>query len=161
MDRPTDLVVVGVDDSTGGRAALRFALSDAARRGARVVAIAAFRRPPEDVWGVGGTALLTVAQVHDDVRARVTQIVDEVRSDLGGIVAPPVTVLAVAGGAGEVLVHAARTADLLVVGSRSRSALGSAVLGSVSAHCVRQAQCPVTVVHPVRDRVAATAALRS
>ncbi|MBW0092175.1 universal stress protein [Pseudonocardia sp. KRD-184] len=106
-----ELVVVGVDDSPAGRAALRFALHDAVRRDARV----------------------------------------------DGAAPPPVAVHAVGGSAGEALVHASRTADLLVVGSRGRGALTSAVLGSVSLHRVLYAHCPVTVVHPAVDREPARA----
>lgn len=39
-------------------------------------------------------------------------------------------------------------AELLVVGSRGRHELGSAVLGSVAAELIRQAPCPVVVVPP-------------
>lgn len=157
MEGRSALVVVGVDDSAGGRAALRFALQDAARRGARVDVVAAFRMPDPNVWGPEGAVIAgrveqTPAQVHDAVRARAQEIVDEALAERAVAGPPPVTVLAVAGSAGEVLVHAAHTADLLVVGSRGHGAVRSAVLGSVSLHCVLHAPCPVTVVHPAHDR---------
>jgi len=164
MDGRSALVVVGVDDSAGGRAALRFALQDAARRAARLDVVTAFPVPDPNEWGPEGAGIAgrvqpTPAQVHDAVRARAREIVDEELA--GRVVAdpPPVTVLAVAGGAGEALVHAARTADLLVVGSRGHGAVRSAVLGSVGLHCVLHAPCPVTVVRPAHDRepVATTA----
>jgi nucleotide-binding universal stress UspA family protein len=151
-----DLIVVGLDDTPGGRAALRFALLDAARRGgARVDAFTMFHLP-KHTWGNGRVAAVdrSVAEIHDDVRARARTIVEDVRAGIGDDTAATlmVTVLAVGGNAGEALVHAARTADLLVVGSRGRGALTSAVLGSVSLHCVLHARCPVTVVHPAPDR---------
>jgi nucleotide-binding universal stress UspA family protein len=40
-------------------------------------------------------------------------------------------------------------ADLLVVGSRGRGAMRSALLGSVALHCTTHARCPVVVVHPM------------
>lgn len=155
----TDLVVVGVDDSPAGRAALRFALHDAVRRGARVDVVAAFRLPDYG-WGPEGVAITaaaadrTLAEIHDAVRDRARAIVDEVLAEMAGTVLepPPLTVLAVGGSAGETLVHAARNADLLVVGSRGRGGFASAMLGSVSLHCVLHAHCPVTVVHPAGDR---------
>ena len=48
--------------------------------------------------------------------------------------------------AGEELVHLARKADYLVVGSSHKNRLLQALLGSVSQHCVRQARCPVVVI---------------
>lgn len=48
----------------------------------------------------------------------------------------------------DALIQASRTADLLVVGSRGRGALGSAMLGSVSRGVLHHADCPVAVVRP-------------
>jgi nucleotide-binding universal stress UspA family protein len=42
----------------------------------------------------------------------------------------------------------AEGADLVVVGTRGRSAAGRMLLGSVSDHVVRHASCPVLVVRP-------------
>jgi nucleotide-binding universal stress UspA family protein len=56
-----------------------------------------------------------------------------------------------AGPAEEVLVRKAADAELLVVGSRSRSILQGVVLGSVALHCVVHAPCPVLVVRPAPE----------
>jgi nucleotide-binding universal stress UspA family protein len=40
-------------------------------------------------------------------------------------------------------------ADLLVVGSRGRGAMRSALLGSVALHCTTHGRCPIVVVHPM------------
>lgn len=161
MDARSGLVVVGVDDSPAGRAALRFALHEAVRRDARVDVVAAFRLP-EYGWGVDGRSIAgtldqAVPALHDAVRDHARRIVDEALAELDAAVVtpPPVTVLAIGGNAGEALVHAARTADLLVVGSRGRGRLTSAMLGSVSLHSVLHARCPVTVVHPSAEPVPA------
>jgi len=46
----------------------------------------------------------------------------------------------------EVLLRVAKEADLLVVGSRGRGGLRSALIGSVSLHCIQHAHCPVLVL---------------
>jgi nucleotide-binding universal stress UspA family protein len=63
------------------------------------------------------------------------------------------------GDAGESIVEAAEAeaADLIVVGTHERGAVGRLFLGSVSDHVVRHARCPVMVVRPGRV-VAQTAA---
>jgi nucleotide-binding universal stress UspA family protein len=50
----------------------------------------------------------------------------------------------------EVLLHAGRDGDLLVVGSRGRGGLAGLLLGSVSQRCVERTTCPVVVVPPDR-----------
>ena len=48
--------------------------------------------------------------------------------------------------AGEAIVSEAAGADLVVIGSRGRGNIKSALLGSVSSHVVHHAPCPVVVV---------------
>jgi nucleotide-binding universal stress UspA family protein len=50
----------------------------------------------------------------------------------------------------EALLHAAGNADLLVVGSRGHGGWKGLLTGSVSARCVAQSPCPVTVVRERR-----------
>jgi nucleotide-binding universal stress UspA family protein len=145
-------IVVGLDDSSGGRAALRFALLDAARRGADVEVVAAF--DPPDRWPAvyggptPGDAAWTVAELRQAVWSDTVRIADEVEAELVDILAevPSLTITAAAGPAGDVLLRAAADADLLVVGHRGRGGLTSMLLGSVSLQAVLHAPCPVTVV---------------
>ena len=58
----------------------------------------------------------------------------------------PVRPLVTEGVAAEVLLHEAKGADLLVVGSRGHGGFASALLGSVSMYCVLHAHCPVLVL---------------
>ena len=146
-------IVVGLDGSPGGRAALVFALHDAARRGAAIEVVSAFDTA-ETVTALCGVAAGSIDSSTEDLRAAVRQevaeTVERVSADLAGtwIQPPPVTVTAVAGGATHALLRATRGADLLVVGSRGRGDFASTMLGSVSMQCVLHASCPVTVVHP-------------
>jgi nucleotide-binding universal stress UspA family protein len=87
-------------------------------------------------------------EITEDLGGAVRRQLDEVLSAHPELVAVPVTVEAVIGAPGRVLVEAAAGADELVLGHRGRGALGSALLGSVGLHCVLYAPCPVTVVRP-------------
>ncbi len=60
------------------------------------------------------------------------------------------------GDPGESIVEAARAehADLIVVGSHGRGAVGRFLIGSVSDHVVRNAPCPVLVARRIADEAA-------
>jgi nucleotide-binding universal stress UspA family protein len=152
-------VVVGIDGSPGSRAALAYALRDAARRGAAVEAVAAFASPDYpgvEYWApLYGPMPVPVEQVRDQVRRDAERTVQEVTGELSPeIAAPPVTVRVVAGGAADALLNAAEGADLLVVGSRGRGGFRSMLLGSVSLACALHSLCPVTVVRPPKHATA-------
>jgi len=66
----------------------------------------------------------------------------------------PVRPLVAEGAAADVLLHEAKGADLLVVGSRGHGGLASALLGSVSMYCVLHAHCPVLVLRDGREGTA-------
>jgi nucleotide-binding universal stress UspA family protein len=142
-------VVVGVDGSPGSRAALVWALADAARRGARLQVVSAF--PVDIYWG---DAMLIderrIEAFRADTEGRVRALADEVRSQ-SGAASVAVDVMVVPGPAAHGVLAAAEGADLLVVGSRGRGSVRSTVLGSVALHAVTHARCPVVVVHPRLD----------
>jgi nucleotide-binding universal stress UspA family protein len=148
--------VVGLDDSPHARAALVTAVVEARRRGARVDAVLAYEEPNywSDMYAV---MMPPPGQTRAQALERAQALVAEVLGDEAGTV----DVSVAAGSAGEVLVQHAAGADLLVVGSRSRSALPGMVLGSVALHCVVHAPCAVEVARPVpepaRTRPAAAA----
>ena len=129
-------IVVGVDDSAGGRAALAYALHEGALRGAEVEVIGAYTVP--QYWP---------EQAHD-AGAHLEKIVAEVRAARHGDEPTAVRVQAVAGNAAAALLEAARGAQLLVVGSRGHGGFTSMLVGSVGLQCVLHAGCSVTVVRP-------------
>ncbi len=142
-------IVVGVDGSESSRWALRYALEDAARRDARVVAVQAFY-PPEywsASWGL--SAPPSVEQVTANLETATRRTVDEVLADLGEVASGvPVEVVVASGSPAKILVERAGGADLLVVGHRGRVAFPGASLGSVALRCVQHAPGPVVVVRP-------------
>ena len=142
-------IVVGVDDSPGGRAALMYALREGRLRGARVEVLGAFARP--EYWAgqaIPGWSLgPSTDDIRDSVQAHVDRVVAEVCDEAGPDAAGvPVLTHVVAGNAAGALLGSARGAELLVVGNRGRGGFASMMLGSVSLQCVLHAPCPVTVV---------------
>ncbi|GAA5152298.1 MULTISPECIES: universal stress protein [Amycolatopsis] len=121
-------LIVGVDGSASATAALRWAMRYAAATGTEVVAVTACASPP----AVGGS------------RLALDELVGQTRP-------PAVTVgtRAVVGDPAQVLLAAAEDADLLVLGSHGHGLGLHALLGSVSAQCLRFASCPVVIL-PVR-----------
>jgi len=144
-------VVVGVDGSPGSRAALVYALTAAARRGADLLVVSTYTI--QAVW-VGGYPLgvPALSTVHEATESRVRALIEEARHDpaaaaVAGAAQVVTGLLVSVGPAASMLVEAAKGADLLVVGSRGRGAVRSVLLGSVALHCVSHAPCPVVVVH--------------
>jgi nucleotide-binding universal stress UspA family protein len=140
-------IVVGVDGSSGSRAALTWALEHAGASGAELVAVMAYD---------AGVAWIDVGSEYQEpmmkeARRQAEQRLHEV---LAESVSADRGVHAVAvvgfGPAADVLVETAADADLLVVGTRGRGGFSGLLLGSVSQRCVERAPCPVVVV-PSRE----------
>jgi nucleotide-binding universal stress UspA family protein len=150
-------VVVGVDGSPGSRAALIHALTTAAQRDAVLQVVSCY--PVNLVW-TGGVPLEVpdTEAIRADTKSRAQGLVDDIRTDPSIIGRPGVEdvdvrlVVSEARAVSELLKQSEH-ADLLVVGSRGRGAMRTALLGSVALHCTTHARCPVVVVHPVTSVV--------
>jgi nucleotide-binding universal stress UspA family protein len=134
------VIVVGVDGTPAGQAALTFAMREARLRGSALDVVTTW------MWDVesGDPSL----GVPSDLAARVRAGQDIAISAALSVTAAPsvITRHVIEGMAGEELIRVARTADYLVVGSSHKNLLKRALLGSVSQYCVRHATCPVVVV---------------
>lgn len=128
-------IAVGVDDSPGGRAALSWALDEARQWNATldiVVAwsylvqpIAEFRPDFDEAAAVETLDTILSAHSIDGIAIERTVI-----NDLPA----------------KALLHAAQSADLMVVGARGFGGFTGLLLGSVSQQVVSHAPCPVVVV---------------
>jgi nucleotide-binding universal stress UspA family protein len=140
-------IVVGVDGSEPSTAALRWAIEEARLREARLVAVHAWTFVSTPSLGDPGLAPVAATTLMDDLtieREGAEHVLDEA---LAGVPeAADAERVVSEGSPGEVLVAAAEGADLVVVGSRGRGGLRSALLGSVSSHVAQHAACPVVIV---------------
>jgi nucleotide-binding universal stress UspA family protein len=135
------VILVGVDGSQPARRALRWAVEEGRYRDAQVRAVIGWTYVP---------FLLPGVYDPPDARRHAERMVEqEVAGALAGLADPPVVLpVAVEGPAAQVLTEASADAAMLVVGSHGHGAIAEALLGSVSAACVRHAACPVVVVPP-------------
>lgn len=125
QERP---VLVGVDGSPGGRAALEFGLAEARLRGSHLLAMHATGSPA--TVGRAGDPLRQGRLAGDEDR------VDSVR----------VRRRAIDGDAVEALVASSAHASAVVVGSRGDNGLGRALPGGVGRALAHRAHCPVFIV---------------
>lgn len=144
---PSDAVVVGIDGSEGSRAALEYALDEAARQNRPLRAVMAYASPAE-MWTAPASLLPDARTLHHGAQKAATELVDAATSDRAARGDPmaATTVEVYMGPAAAVLTRLSRGAALLVVGHRGRSGLASHLLGSVGLSCVLHAECTVTVV---------------
>ncbi|MEW9531758.1 universal stress protein [Microbispora sp. NPDC049125] len=133
-------IVVGLDDSPACRPALAYAFEQARRRASSMRALHAWQMPvhvyapeiPYDMDEIRTAQHAVAAGLLGEWREEYpdVKVIEDVRC----------------AHAVEALVDASSGADLLVVGSHGRGALGSAVIGSVSRGVLHHAHCPVAVV---------------
>lgn len=133
-------IVVGVDGSENSAKALRWAIAEAKLRDERVRAVL--------TWSYMGQAdaVLGVGTTEEDARRALDAVVSATAGDDAGLVdAVTVNDLPVDG-----LLDQARTATMLVVGSRGRGGLKGLLLGSTSRTVIERATVPVVVI-PLHD----------
>ncbi|MFC8848527.1 MULTISPECIES: universal stress protein [unclassified Micromonospora] len=135
-------VVVGVDGSPHGGAALAFALAEAGWRQVAVRAVHAYG--PVD--GHGG---------DEPDRAESRLLAESVTRCYDRHPDVPVEQLTLPGQPAPILLDAARDAQLVVVGARGRGGFAGLLLGSVSHSLLHHAPCPVAVVRQPMDKPAA------
>ncbi|MEV4064724.1 universal stress protein [Nonomuraea dietziae] len=137
---PHRQIVVGLDDTTGSELALKYAFEQASLRGATLRVVHAWTAP---------SRVYAPAVVHtpeETLAARRQLVVDRIapltRCYTQVAVIEDVQCLHPV----DALTRASAEADLLVVGSEGRHAVGPAPLGSVGRAVVHHARCTVAIV---------------
>jgi nucleotide-binding universal stress UspA family protein len=146
-----ETIVVGVDGSDGGAAALEFAAAEAALRQARLRIVSAWEVPVSTYHA--GLAPSLDPTMLDAFRERAEQIADDAAATAKKA-QPSVEVeaLTVTGQPADALLAQGADAELIVVGRRGLGGFRSLLLGSVSQQVVHHATCPVVVVqHPADE----------
>jgi nucleotide-binding universal stress UspA family protein len=136
-------IIVGVDGSPSSKAALAWAVQQAELTGGTVEAVIAWQYPLAFATSYAPIGSLSDTDFAATAEKLLGQAINETVDS-----SSPVKVSATArhGNAAQLLLDAARGADLLVVGSRGHGGFTEALLGSVSQHCVHHAPCPVVII---------------
>ena len=142
------MIVVGVDQSEGAKAALRFALEEAKLRHARLRVVHAWQYGTIGTAGVESFYPAVGADVSEVREAAEQALEQTLRKTLPDTDSVEVEQRLVEGRPAGVLVNESRDADLLVVGSRGHGGFSELLLGSVSQQVSHHAACPVVIVRP-------------
>jgi nucleotide-binding universal stress UspA family protein len=130
-------IVVGVDGSEHSNTALRWALKEAECHSGTVTAVLAWQVPFLSFPG---------AFDRDELEKAYKNFLIETVSAISPRPAVPLETLVAEGDPTESLVEASRGANLLVLGTRGRSAFAGLLLGAVSQGAAATAHCPVVLV---------------
>lgn len=139
-------VMVGYDGSPEAELALGHAVALAQNQRARLALVAVVPPVPPFAWQAPGG----VRRLHDEQQTDLARMLraaaDRVPDDL------PVTTRLLDGDPPRELLRAARDGDhdLIVVGSRGRGRVSTALLGSVSQRLMHDAPVPVMIIHAPR-----------
>ena len=137
-DTPVELrIVVGVDGSSGSLRALDYAANQAAATGSILQIVTVYNGLP----GYGIVTPIVLDQEGAESVARLAM--DKVHAAHPGVVTKGEIVYGVPG---DVLAEVSQGASALVVGTRGRSQIVGALLGSVSEHVIHHGHCTTTVV---------------
>jgi nucleotide-binding universal stress UspA family protein len=137
-------IVVGVDGSACSVEALRWAVRQAEFTGGSVDAILAWEYPTSyGGWAWVPYGFTEGTDFEKLAESTLNDAIGQARSSGHSVtVRPQIS----RGHPVQVLLDAAKGADLLVVGSRGHGEFADALLGSVSQQCVHHASCPVVVI---------------
>jgi nucleotide-binding universal stress UspA family protein len=148
-------IVVATDGSPAARAAVQRAIEEARLANAALELVSAWSTP---VNGAMGAPTYMSEDVFYATRDAMAEILAEAKAAAAEQAVTAETHLVAGDPAAEICRLAeARRADLIVMGSRGHGPLAAALLGSVAAHVVQHAHCPVMVV-PDPKRAARRAA---
>jgi nucleotide-binding universal stress UspA family protein len=130
-------IVVGVDGSEHSNTALRWALKEAECHSGMVTAVLAWQVPFLSFPG---------AFDRDELEKAYKDFLVETVSAIAPKPAVPLETLVAEGDPTESLVEASKGANLLVLGTRGRSAFAGLLLGAVSQGAAATAHCPVVLI---------------
>ena len=142
-------IVVGLDDSPSGKAALRWAADQAIRRQAVLRAIHVLDWPYGPSDKTFDAPRRNASRTFDEAQAAYLADITKVFDDIAP--RPDWLIQFAKGEPGPVLVRESRDSQALVIGTREHVGLGRLLSGSISHYCISHASCPVVSVPTLAD----------
>lgn len=143
----TRSIVVGVDGSSGARAAAHYAAAIAGRRHATLTLVHVF----ETLFygygpvGPGGGYAISEERLREAAELLLRETVDDIESSHPAV---KVESRLETGGVAERLIEQSEDAQMTVLGSRGMGGFASLMLGSISTHVATYGYGPIIVVRP-------------
>jgi len=140
-------IVVGYDGSANAEYALDWAMqrADAEHKALTVLTINEVAVSP---WTGEPSAVPADAIMMEKARQAAGAAVEKVGKQFSP--APPVTITATTGLAGEELIRASEEADMLVIGSRGQRGFPALRVSEIATKVAHYASCPVVIVPPAQ-----------
>jgi nucleotide-binding universal stress UspA family protein len=138
-------VVVGFDDSVHARAALHWAVEEAAQVNAPVRIVYALEWLPEFTDAISGSTNHRVRERAEEIIAGASALAHEQDP------AVEVTATVETGHPATVLCDLSASARMLVLGSRGRGGFSALLAGSVSVAVATHAKCPVVIIRNLSE----------
>jgi nucleotide-binding universal stress UspA family protein len=140
MDERQPVIVCGVDGSSAGDRALRWAIDDAVRRSGAVRAVTAWSWDGLEDFGAASTAAEAFERARRVLDASVDRAIDTTEDP------PVIERICQRGTPSDALCDAAVDAELLVLGSHGHGTAHDKLVGSTSERAVHRAPCPIVIV---------------
>lgn len=146
-NKPTDKVIVGIDESENSKPALIEALKVAESKGVELDIMNSWFDPQvEAVQLYVGSKYIGLSQ--DEVAERKKKLTADLAPILAEFPKVKYNIVLMQDRPAVALAEAAKAAQLLVVGSRGRGGFKGMLLGSTSLRLLHDSPCPLMVVHP-------------
>lgn len=142
-------IVVGIDASDGSQRALEWAIDEAEVHGAALRVVHAIAHPTVH-YPYPMTVLSWDEHAEEDTRRLGRELLDHALAAANPPSSVDIELEARFGTPADVVMSAARDADLVVVGSRGRGGFTGLMLGSISQQIAHHSTIPVVIVPPPR-----------
>ena len=138
-------ILVGIDGSDASLDAVRWAITEARRRGDRVEVLHCWHIP---YYGdITGMMPVPGQMLEEAAQTVVADTLTAVAADAAGAPAVEISGRSVQGSAAQTLIEASHGVDLVVVGRRGHGGFVGLLMGSVATQVAGHAACPVVVVN--------------